>query len=119
MQLTPEQLRKSAVAALDAVGERGCNRCSTDLRFALGIGTVETMITAAFAALAQAQVDVPGDLVERMLDAFEAHAGDGGVVSMTAALRVALEDPRVLGEPDDSETGTTASRCADRQEIGE
>ena len=117
MQLTSEQLEKAAQIAYEAWYE-GCRswgesseKHKEDMRNA---------IAAAFAAVEPPQVDVSGDLVERMLDAFEARAGEGGVVSMTAALRVpredascqlpaspvvlmpdgtrlALEDPRVLG----------------------
>ena len=107
MQLTPEQLEKAARIAYEMWhdGYQSWGECperhKEDMRKA---------IAAAFAALAQAQVDVPGDLVERMIYTWFATA-TADVDShrdhrqrMTAALRVALEDPRVLGKPDDSET---------------
>ena len=114
MQLTPEQLEKAAQITYET-----WYRCGTkpwkdatkqhkqDMRDA---------VTAAFAAVEPRQVNAPADLVERMLAVFfERHwplyrkettpeASRKMLGDMTAALRVALEDPRVLGEPDDSET---------------
>lgn len=109
MKLTPEQLEKAARAAFEAV-----RNDYTWETYPLRLRSwMKDMVTAAFAAIEPEPVDVPGDLVEKMLDlvfpkpdSWRDYCDEDRREfrnGMTAALRVVLADPRVLGEPTDSE----------------
>lgn len=108
MKLTKKQVEKAAQAAYDHddMSKRWEDASFEDTEKEEWYGRIR----AAFAAIEPEPVEVPQDLVEKMLDAyFEAEGDDwreyceddgtSFCAQMTAALRVALEDERVLGDP--------------------